>query len=143
MDDFLTLLDKWNQEDNYQKIIDCLETLSNTQTLDYTLTGHLARAYNNIADLDKPEGRKQLERAVELLKSMEEEGRDDLVWHYRMGYALFYLDREEEALACFERVLELDPEDEDAKEFIPECKKYIAANFQHPELYSEQEWQAE
>ena len=69
MDDFLTLLNKWNQEENYQKIIDCLETLSNTQKLDYTLTCQLARAYNNIADLDKEESKSQLERA-EALKEM-------------------------------------------------------------------------
>ena len=68
MDDFLALLDQWNQEDEYQKIIDCLETLSNTQTLDYTLTCQLARAYNNIADLDKPEAEAQLERAEELVR---------------------------------------------------------------------------
>ena len=70
MDDFLTLLNKWNQEENYQKIIDCLETLRNTQTLDYTLTCQLARAYNNIADLEKEEGKSQLERAEELLRSV-------------------------------------------------------------------------
>ena len=70
MNDILALLDKWNQEDEYQKIIDCLEGMSDTQGLDYTLTGHLARAYNNIADLDKPESRGQLERAEELLRSV-------------------------------------------------------------------------
>ena len=68
MDDFLSLLNKWNQEDEYQKIIDCLEKLSNTQKLDYTLTCQLARAYNNIADLDKPEAKGQLKRAEELLR---------------------------------------------------------------------------
>ena len=56
MDDFLSLLNKWNQDNEYQKIIDCLETLSNTQTLDYILTCQLARAYHNIADPDKEEG---------------------------------------------------------------------------------------
>ena len=142
MDDFLALLNKWHQEDNYQKIIDCLETLSNTQELDYTLTGQLARAYNNIADLDKPEAKDQLKRAEELLRSVAEEGQDDLVWHYRLGYSLFYQDREEEALACFERVLELDPDDEDAKHFVQRCKKYIAAKECHPEMYAQEDWDA-
>ena len=142
MNDLLSLLDKWNQEDKYQKIIDCLETLSNTQTLDYTLTGHLARAYNNIADLDKPEGKSQLERAEQLLRSVAEEGQDDPVWHYRLGYSLFYQDREKEALECFQKVLELDPEDEDARHFIQECEKYIAAKECNPEMYTEEEWEA-
>ena len=38
MNDFLSLLNKWNQDNEYQKIIDCLEKLSNTQKMDYTLT---------------------------------------------------------------------------------------------------------
>ena len=70
MNDFLSLLNKWNQDNEYQKIIDCLEKLSNTQKLDYTLTCQLARAYNNIADLDKEESKSQLERAEELLRSV-------------------------------------------------------------------------
>ncbi len=142
MDDFLALLDQWNQEDEYQKIIDCLETLSNTQTLDYTLTCQLARAYNNIADLDKPEAEAQLERAEELLRSVADEGRNDPLWHYRLGYSLFCQDREEEALSCFQRTLELDPEDEDAKYFIKECEKYIAAKQCHPEMYEQGDWDA-
>ena len=142
MNDFLSLLEKWNREDQYQKIIECLETLRNTQTLDYTLTCQLARAYNNIADLDKPEAKGQLKRAEELLLSVEEAGREDPLWHYRLGYSLFYQDREQEALPCFERVLELDPADEDAKHFIQECKKYIAAKECRPEMYRQEDWDA-
>ena len=113
MNDLLSALDKWHQDDEYQKIIDCLEELSHTQKLDYTLTCQLARAYNNIADLDKEEGKSQLERAEELLRSVADEGQDDPLWHYRLGYSLFYQDREKEALSCFQRVQELDPEDGD------------------------------
>ena len=142
MDDFLSLLNKWNQDNEYQKIIDCLETLSNTQTLDYILTCQLARAYNNIADPDKEEGKSQLERAEELLRSVADEGRNDPLWHYRLGYSLFYLDREQEALECFERVLELDPSDEDTRNFIQECKTYIAARECRPEMYEQEDWDA-
>ena len=142
MNDFLSLLNKWSQEENYQKIIDCLETLSNTQRLDYTLTCQLARAYNNLADLDQPEAKAQLARAEELLRSVEAEGQNDPLWHYRLGYSLFYQDREEEALACFERTLELCPSDEDARAFIQECKKYIAARVCSPEMYEQEDWDA-
>ena len=142
MDDFLTLLNKWNQEENYQKIIDCLEKLSNTQKLDYTLTCQLARAYNNIADLDKEEGKSQLERAEELLRSVADEGQDDPLWHYRLGYSLFYQDREKEALACFERTLELDPEDQDTEQFIQMCEQYISAKTYRPEMYEQEDWDA-
>jgi tetratricopeptide (TPR) repeat protein len=142
MNDILSLLDKWHQDDEYQKIIDCLEELSNTQKLDYDLTCQLARAYNNIADLDREEGRSQLERAEELLRSVADEGQDDPLWHYRLGYSLFYQDREKEALSCFQRALELDPEDEDTKYFIKECEKYIAAKQCQPEMYEQEDWDA-
>ena len=142
MNDFLSLLNKWNQDNEYQKIIDCLEKLSNTQKLDYTLTCQLARAYNNIADLDKEEGKSQLERAEELLRSVADEGRNDPLWHYRLGYSLFYQDREEEALSCFQRARVLDPEDADTEFFIKECEKYIAAKECHPEMYAQEDWDA-
>ena len=142
MNDFLSLLNKWNQEDEYQKIIDCLEKLSNTQKLDYTLTCQLARAYNNIANSESEEFTAQLKRAEELLRSVEAEGTDDPLWHFRLGYSLFYQDREQEALACFRRTQELDPEDGDTEYFIKECEKYIAARECHPEMYEQEDWDA-
>ena len=142
MSEWLSQLDQWHEENAYQKIIDCLESRSKTQALDYGLTCQLARAYNNLADLDQPEGRAQLARAEELLRSVEAEGQNDPLWHYRLGYSLFYQDREEEALACFQRVVELDPSDEEAEHFLQECKKYIAARACRPEMYSEEDWAA-
>ena len=142
MDDLLSLLDQWNQEEAYQSIIDTLEERSRTQPLDYALTCQLARAYNNVADLDQPEFRSQLERAEELLRSVAEDGADDPLWHYRLGYSLFYQDREREALACFERTLELDPEDQDAEQFIQMCEQYISAKTYRPEMYEQEDWDA-
>lgn len=142
MGDFLSLLNKWNQEENYQKIIDCLELLSNTQTLDYTLTCQLARAYNNIAHSEDAEFMAKLKRAEELLRSVEAEGTDDPLWHYRLGYSLFYQDREKEALPCFQKALELNPEDEDTQFFIQECETYIVARECDPEMYAQEDWDA-
>ena len=142
MNELLSTLEQWHQDSEYQKVIDRLEELSHTQKLDYALTCQLARAYNNIADLDKEEGRSQLERAEELLRSVADGGRDDPLWHYRLGYSLFYQDREKEALACFQRALELDPEDGDTEFFIKECEKYIAARECHPEMYGQEDWDA-
>ena len=142
MSEWLSQLEQWHEENAYQKIIDCLESRSKTQALDYGLTCQLARAYNNLADLDQPEAKAQLARAEELLRSVEAEGQNDPLWHYRLGYSLFYQDREEEALACFERTLELCPSDEDARAFIQECKKYIAARACSPEMYEQEDWDA-
>ena len=66
MNDFLSRLDQWHQDNEYQKIIDCLEDLRSTQTLDYNLTCQLARAYNNIADPDQEGCQSQLKKAEEL-----------------------------------------------------------------------------
>ena len=142
MDDLLSRLEQWHQEDEDQKIIDCLETLSHTQALDYTLTCQLARAYNNIANSESEEFTAQLKRAEELLRSVEAEGTDDPLWHFRLGYSLFYQDREQEALACFRRTQELDPEDGDTEYFIKECEKYIAARECHPGMYEQEDWDA-
>lgn len=142
MDDLLSRLEQWHQEDEYQKIIDCLETLAHTQALDYTLTCQLARAYNNIANSESEEFTVQLKRAEELLRSVEAEGTDDPLWHFRLGYSLFYQDREQEALDCFRRTQELDPEDGDTEYFIKECEKYIAARECHPEMYEQEDWDA-
>ena len=142
MSEWLSQLEQWHEENAYQKIIDCLESRAKTQALDYSLTCQLARAYNNLADLDQPEAKAQLARAEELLRSVSEEGAEDPLWHYRLGYSLFYQDREEEALACFERTLELCPSDEDARAFIQECKKYIAARACSPEMYEQEDWDA-
>ena len=142
MDDLLSRLEQWHQEDEYQKIIDCLETLAHTQALDYTLTCQLARAYNNIANSESEEFTAQLKRAEELLRSVETEGTDDPLWHFRLGYSLFYQDREQEALDCFRRTQELDPEDGDTEYFIKECEKYIAAREFNPEMYEQEDWGA-
>lgn len=112
-----TLLEKvlkWNEEDEYGKIIEAIEAVDEEER-DYELTGQLARALNNRGE----DG--DYERAVELLKGTEEEGKEDPNWHFRLGYAYYYMDREWLAMPEFERVLELKPEDEDAKEFVQMC----------------------
>lgn len=139
MNDLSERLKQWHQEEEHQNIIDCLEERSKTQGLDYTLTCLLARAYNNLAQNGDEE---RLGRAIELLLSVEEQGRDDPLWNYRLGYAYFYLDQEEKALPCFERAAQLDPEDEDAPIFIQQCKEYIAAKECQPKMYAQEDWDA-
>ena len=68
----------------------------------YEETGQLARAYNNLGEL---------EAALELLLSIAEQGREDFRWHYRVGYSYFYLHQNERAAAAFDRAVALNPED--------------------------------
>ena len=61
-------------------------------------------------------GDKALLRAIEVLESVREEGRDKAEWNMRMAYGYQYLHgQEEEAIPYAQRWAELDPEDEDAR----------------------------
>ena len=113
----LEQINEWHDVDEHQKIINAIEALPREER-DYELTCLLARAYNNISD----PGDTRLEKAVSLLKSVEEEGKDDPLWNYRLGYALYFLERVEEALPYFRRAAELDPDDGDALYFIRSCE---------------------
>lgn len=116
-------IEQWHREDEHQKIIDTIGQLPEADR-GYDLTCLLARAFNNAAS-----GSSQVayySRAEELLRSVEAEGLNDPLWHFRMGYALYYLDREEEALPYLRQAAALDPSDSDAPELIAQCEKYIA-----------------
>ena len=112
--ELLGQLQRWHEEDQYQRIIDAIEAIPQPER-GYELTCQLARAYNNLAG---PEEAGPLEKSVSLLESIADQGQEAPLWHYRLGYALFYLDREEEALPHFQRAAELDPQDPDAPGFI-------------------------
>ena len=117
----------WDAENHHQEIINAIEAMPREEW-GYTLTGLLARAYNNLAMFGRKTTKEQhemLEKAVALLESVREEGQEDDRWHFRMGYALYYLDRTAEALTCFRRVRELDPEDQKAVQFIVLCENRL------------------
>ena len=127
-EELLKQINEWHETDEHKKIINAIEALPREEW-DYELTGLLARACNNLAVMDEatPEEEQAglLEKAVSLLEAVQEEGRDDAVWNYRLGYALYYSGRYEEALPCFNRASELDPDDEDAPQFIEWCKEAL------------------
>lgn len=104
-------IDNWTETDEHHKIIETLENLSPAER-DFESTGLLGRAYINIGEYEK---------AIDLLNSIREEGEEDAKWNFRMGYALYYLDRCKEALQHFKKADELDPEDEDTLDFIRHC----------------------
>ena len=130
--DILEQCQKWHEESKHHKIIDALEAIpSEERTPEIDM--ELARAYNNLADPSEPKGRKLLHRALELMKSHEEELGDTYSWNFRMGYAYYYLDQEGRALRYFEKALELHPGDDpklntrqDMEELIDSCKKGIS-----------------
>ena len=118
--------------DEHQKIIDALEAIpEGERTPEQDL--ELARAYNNQGDPGTPEGRALFQRAIELMEPHRAVLGEDYSWNFRMGYAHYYLDREEQALGYFQKALALHPGDdpqynteEEIRFFIDDCRRWIA-----------------
>lgn len=104
-------IDSWTEADEHDKIIELLEKIPSGDR-DFETTGLLARAYNYNG---------QYEKALALLDATREEGTDNTNWHFRMGYAFYFLGKYKEALLHFKKADELTPEDEDTLDFIRHC----------------------
>ena len=150
MQALLEQLEEWHEQNQFSKIIMTINSIPAAER-SYDLICQLARAYNNMAVLGKGQNTstkserrtKLLEKALELLESVAEAGQNDPYWHFRKGYALYFLDKEAEALPCFERTAELDTDDTlEAGYYIQECKKYIEQSQYSPEVYAQNEWNA-
>lgn len=102
--DILDRIESLHREEEHQQIISLILALP-PEARDYRLTCLLARAYIN---LDEPEN---WEEALSLLLSVEEEGRGEPQWHFRVGGALCRLCRKAEAEARFEAGYALLPPD--------------------------------
>ena len=130
---FYEQLEQWNDEDEYTRCIQALNTVPE-DLRDYRIAYAMARALENyaiIGDHDEGtpryKGDKALLRAIEVLESVREEGKDKAEWNMRMAYGHQYLyGQEEKAIPYAQRWAELDPEDEDAATVIQECQKEIA-----------------
>lgn len=107
--------ERWHHENQHGRIITALEGLG-ADGRDAHVDSILARAYNNSSQYGK---------AVELLKKHEQTMSPDHMWNYRLGYALYYLGRYEEALDCFNRALEASPGDKDTLLFIQFCQSSL------------------
>ena len=104
----MTLLDQckiWNENDEYQKIIEALEAVP-AQERTPEMDSELARAYNNQA---APGDRELFRKAIALLKPHEAYFAGDHCWNFRMGYSYYYLDQEGRALPYFQAALEARP----------------------------------
>ena len=123
-------LEQWHQQDQFQKIVDAILAIPK-ENWDYELKSHLARAWNNLGEYQK---------AKELLLQMSGEGKADPLWHFRLGYAYYYLDQLEEALREFDIVLELNPTEEDALLFRNWCRQGLIDQSGHrPVVYTEEQ----
>ena len=121
----MTLLEqcqRWHENEEYQKIIAELEALPAAERTP-ELDSELARAYNNAASVDD---RAYFEKAIALLKPHADYFNGDHIWNFRMGYAYYYLDREDCALPHFEEALAALPGDADTEHMIESCRKMLS-----------------
>lgn len=123
--DILQQCQDWHENDEFQKIIDVLEAIPSAERSP-EIDSELARAYNNLADHNEPEGREMLKKALALLEPHEEYFADDHCWNFRIGYSYFYLDQAGRALPHFQKALAALPDDEDTKWLIDQCKSLIS-----------------
>ena len=129
---FFQQLEQWNDEDEYLRCIQALNAIPE-EWRNYRTAYALARALENYAILgdhqegtSRYKGDKALLKAIDVLESVREEGKDKAEWNMRMAYAYQYLyEQEEKALPYARRWEELDPEDEDAKTVIQQCQEEL------------------
>lgn len=98
--ELLKKIDQWLDEGECQKVIDNVLKVPEEKR-DYEMLGFLAVAYNNVEEYDK---------AIEVLMSIKEEGKNDHKWHYRIGYAYLRLEKIEEAIKCFQKSVLIKPD---------------------------------
>jgi len=107
----LRTLDKWHLENKFDKIINAILDIPEIDR-DYAVINHLARAYNNIGSYKD---------AIEQLFSVKDKckGKDPF-YHYKLGYAYYYLDKFEEALNEFKLACNLFKNNQNVKD----CETY-------------------
>ena len=135
---------KWNEEDEFQKIIDTLEAIpagERTPEMD----SELARAYSNLAE---PGDRELFQRAIGLLEPHEARPGDtdtqELIDSCRRclalpGFEKNFRQRTKEAWAAFagieaelRRIMDTDEMRERGEELVEECQKVLELAFCSP-----------
>ncbi len=115
-EELVAQLELWHEEDEFQKIVDAIMEIP-AEERGYVLTNHLGRALNNL---------ERYGEALEQFMSVEEEGEEDPLWHYRVGFCNYYLKQYDKAASEFEIADRLDPEDEDTLEFLELSRRKAA-----------------
>lgn len=113
--DLLEQLDLWHKDGEFEKIAERILGIPE-QDRDYELISHLARTMNNL---------EQYEGALQLLLTIEQQGKQDSLWHFRLGYSYYYLEQYENAVRAFEGAIQLDPTDKDALMFLNWSRREI------------------
>ena len=111
--DILEEINQLHENDEHEKIIDIITEIPEDER-SAELFSLLARAYNNIEKYDK---------ALDNLMYIREEGIDDALWNYRVGYAYYYKGDKENAEMYFKKAYDLNNDDTDAYNFYMLCSE--------------------
>ncbi|WP_340003339.1 Imm51 family immunity protein [Paenibacillus sp. FSL K6-0276] len=106
--DLLKQLTLWHNKSQHAKIINKIMDIPEVDR-DYDLVCLLARALNNQENYNE---------AIQYFLSVQEQGEHDPLWHFRIGYAYYYLEQYKEAIVAFEQAVALDPEDSHGRTFL-------------------------
>ncbi|MCL1926779.1 MAG: hypothetical protein FWF95_06570 [Syntrophorhabdaceae bacterium] len=112
---FKERLSQLHEASAHKEIIKIIEAMP-AENKDFTLINLYARALNN----DDQEG-----KAVEVLESIREQGENDALWNWRMGFALYYLDREVDSIPYLERAIELGDDNPETAALLQEALTYL------------------
>jgi len=92
-------LNEWHEVDEHQQIVDSILAIPSEEQ-DYQSISMLARAYNNLGFY---------EEALNQFANIAEAGKQDSLWHYRVGFALYHLQQYAEAAQAFSESNHLEP----------------------------------
>jgi tetratricopeptide (TPR) repeat protein len=132
---FIAQLITWHGKDQHGRIIRSIEKLGGKDR-DYEITGYYARALNNMG---------RFQEALDALLDVEQEGKDDAAWFFRVGYSLYYLNREEEAADFFFKAIEKGDDSEDTRMLLQaslseaESRRRQGNSGYVPDYYSEED----
>lgn len=113
MNDLIHQLNEWHDDDEHENIINAIKALPESQRT-YQIESLYARALNN---LDREAD------ALQVLLSVQEQGKDDPLWYFRVGYALYYLNRSAEAVPYFEKAIALGDDNSNTEKFLAAAKQ--------------------
>jgi tetratricopeptide (TPR) repeat protein len=135
---FIAKLAAWHEEDQHERIVKAIEKLEKKDR-DYEISGYYARALNNMD---------RFQEALTVLLGMKQEGKDDGAWFFRVGYSLYYLNREEEAADFFLKAIEHGNDSEDTRLLLQasrseaEIRRRQKSSGGAPDSYAEDEFDA-
>lgn len=126
MDIFCETVERWNEEEEYSLCIKTLEALPEEKR-DYRVVYLLARAYQNLVmygdhgsgtSEDTEEIEACMEKALELLDSVWEEGIDRADWNELAAYSYLCLEEYRLSVRHAKRWLKLDPDNKEAESVL-------------------------